>query len=382
MNLNTSQQARKPPPEYSLIDPPKERTFSPVATLASTLIVLGLTFGTIALGGYSLYASNQKVKPAQNAKGGSVPETSTPPVSAETVEEELKETLGRVVSYYESGDSSADSSDVFTSDAAFWSYKEKAKGDEIGSKNALRSGLKLPAFRLDSFSLLSEEKAIADATVLLERTLPLKQWFDSDKNPPGGDRDLVTERFVRYGFEFVKQDGRWLVSRQTWLDKSPGRVREAADTTAEKIEIPEASTLFNDLRPSKEQLQGRYDSMCQSMNAGKFPTGECFEDYELLLYEDPKKRTRDQAKARLEKFHRKMEQVEFTASVAGVSQVDTVNALAVVTYRVNFRPAGAKNVYTATWRDLDTWNRSSSGGWYLLKTERTTRSALMNYHGY
>jgi len=68
--------------------------------------------------------------------------------------------------------------------------------------------------------------------------------------------------------------------------------------------------------------------------------------------------------------------------VDGVSQTSTNFATALVTYRLNLIPQGSKNVYTITWQDRDEWGRSTTGGWFVNRTDRQNESSLGETYGY
>jgi hypothetical protein len=395
MNLNQTSEKREQPERFNPVTPQGTVTTSFRPTWKTFVGgILGIAAAS-SIGVFGVFGL---------ATGGKFPDlvgatpTPAPVTKAEereviqkTTEEKIKDLVEEYVSTWNSGWIEGKRPEgIFSSRFLSVVNENKAKGDDIAQ--SFNSGTRIAGVRLDSFVLLSDQKALADATFHLQRTLTLGDWYSSgEEKPVEPDKKIVIERFVRYSFVLEEstagnQIGKWQIAKQTWLEKTPARIKTFEDEGAEVLAIPEATTLFQDLRPSKEQLQPRYDGMCEMTSLGEWPAGNFYTAYQLELT-DGSSRTYDQAKERLQKLMVRVDRLEFKATVDGVSQVDENSAFALVTYRMNFTPKGSQNAYTATWQDSDTWARSvatdtTPSGWYLLKTERKSSSSIGETYGY
>jgi hypothetical protein len=388
MNLNTSAEPKTTVERFNPSRPQgSATTFRPtfgtfVYALFAAVGVTGIgAFALVGLAGGGTYPDLRKslATPAPLPSPG---DSTYQAAVQKTTEEELKEVFDTFVSSWNAGwEGGQRPTSIFAPDVTVQIDKQNTSGTDIATSFDERT--KIKDHRLDSFVLLSDDKALADATFFLKRRLTMREWRDDVKNPPNADSIVEVEREVRYGFELDKIEGKWKISRQNWISKAPARIKAVEDSTAPELALSEGTTTSTDLRPSKDMLQPRYDRMAESFTSGVFPRGEFFKTYKLKLFGDEQERDVDQVAARLQKLHGKGKSITFKATVDGVSQADATRAFALVTYRVDLIPTGdTSNVYTATWQDKDTWGTAVGGGWYLLRSERQGKSSIADYYGY
>jgi hypothetical protein len=274
---------------------------------------------------------------------------------------------------------------VFTPDANCSLGENKKIAQDTGTDIITKwsPNIKIKNHRLDSFVLLSEDRALGDATFHLERDTTMGSWYESlNAAPETPEQPLKINVFVRYAFEFEKRGDKWLITKQVWLGNKPSYIQTPDDMTAESVVMEPGETMFADFRPSREQMQERYDTLMENMNIGLLDTTVMNSRY-TLIRNGKDEYNLNQSQQRLTKLAQRVDSKNFKATVDAVSQIGENTAFALVTYRLNLTPRASKNIYTTTWQDRDTWQRKrGQKEWYLLKTERKMPSNISRYYGF
>lgn len=396
MNLNVTSEPRTAIERFNPRRPQGRTPTLYRPSFATLLVIVGagatiagmLLFGvvTLANGGqfpdvktmmrpYTRYVGGDKTGEQTDAQG-----------KPKTDEEQLKDLLGRYTTTWNAGwVSGARPTTVFGSGMTFIVDKNKAKGSDIVSR--YEPTTRITAAHLDNYAMLSNDKAQGQATFVLSKRQPLAVWDERAKTRPGAQRTVVIEQAVRYALTLEKQQyAGWRITEQNWLDKTPARIKEIDDQEAEAYPLPEGDTGFTEKRPTIEGMQARYESMVSSLSQGTFPTGEVFSDYTLRHTANGapvpgKGRALSEVAARLKKVYDGAATLRFTATVKGVSQLNESRAIVVVNYRMDVT-TNSGNVYTAAWKDTDTWATArENNNWYLLETQRPRPSPLRDYFG-
>lgn len=359
----------------------------PFVTGARMLLTVSLTAMVLAvslLGGAYLTVGGQVPDLAAWLKGAQAagsPEQVTSQQNKGT-EEEFKRLLEEYASTYNAGWGKSRPEHVFAS--GFFS-----EADSDASKGAVLPALgdttrKIGEVRLDGFLVESPSVAYADATILLTRVMTSSKWWVAEKGAGPASGELVVTQPVRYSFRLRRTGYGWRLERETWLAKGPAIIRDVEDQGELPPQpLPELYS-FPHQRPPAQEAQAFLQTLCGSYAAGEFPEGLYFSDYALILA-DRTELNQEQAKARLLRFRAKVENCTITPKLLGFAQVDGYDALALVSYRIQFTPRNslAGNSYTAAWTERVRFNIGKlRNGWRVHEVERLSTSPILDFYGF
>lgn len=386
VNLNRPVAEGKPPERFDLKrHVHEEKPFLSGFGMLVSVVIGTASLGAAFIGGAYLLAGGKvpefakvfhEEEPVRPSKPGEVAEQ-----QVKSTEEEITDLVQQQYASAWNGKWDTRPESLFASSFSSTSPPEEAKGDHLDGRPD--GSITISQSRLDGFVLLSDSRALADATFLLARALTAKGWWDDGPSPANPDAPVVVERAIRYAFELDRTSNGWRIARQTWLKKSPARIRDASDSQAEELTLPGIST-FPEQRPEIASVESTIQTLASNMAYGVISMESFFNNFELTLA-DGSKRTFDQMKERLTKFRGKTTGITLTPKVHGIAQTDPFNATALVSYRLTFAPQGSvtNNVYTATWSEKVTFNIGEKRtGWRIGWTERLSSSPILDYYSY